>query len=210
MDLNRWAVVAYTIAKPRRLAFCNLIPPDMRYKPFVTILAVGLLGAAALLSGCASGVSVTNTLPEDLKENIKPVKAKDGVRLNFTPIPAGEQFKISVGAMDYSLNRVFQGMVSEMLTTKFDTLNAASSNVVDVQIVYLNVQEENFAGSLSQMDMAVAVEISDGFRTTKKELEFSEQAEIEGYGLQSGQIRNLLLRFTLAINKLINDQYQQG
>lgn len=173
---------------------------------FSTLTAL-LCSLAILTFGCASEVQVTNTLPDDFKEQMNRVEAPEGVNLKFTPIPAGEKFRVSVGAMDYTLNRVFQGMLTEMFSTKFDTLNTASKNVIDVHITYLNVQEENLAGSLNRMDMGVTVQISNGFRTVERELEFSEQADIEGYGLQSGQIRNLLMRFALEINEMVNDQF---
>lgn len=182
----------------------------MQSQKIVLPVAVLLLGLVLLSTGCASGVQVTNTLPDDLKEKLQRIDAEQGVAFDFTPIPAGEQFQVSVGAMDYSLNRVFQGMLIEMLRTKFDTLQTGSQNVVDVQINYLNVQEESYGGTLNQMDMAVTVGLNNGFRSMTEELEFSERAEVDGYGLQSGQIRNLLLRFSLEINAMIDEHFTQA
>jgi hypothetical protein len=179
----------------------------MLYREISTVTASLLLSFTILCAGCASGVEVTNTLPEQLKDRLQTIETDQGVDLRFTPIPAGEQFSVSVGAMDYSLNRVFEGMLIEMLTTKFDTLQNGAQNVVDVQINYLNVQEENYGGTLNRMDMAVTVGLSDGFRTTERELSFSEKAEVDGYGLQSGQIRNLLLRFALEINQMVDERF---
>lgn len=179
----------------------------MRYRRFYSIIASLLLGLGILVSGCASGVRVTNTLPDRLKDSLQRIETDQGVDLQFTPIPAGEQFQITVGAMDYSLNRVFEGMLMEMLETKFDTLQPGSRNVVRVQINYMNAQEENYGGTLNRMDMAVTVGIDNGFSKIQEEIEFSEQAEVDGYGLRSGQIRNLLLRFALEINRMIDEQY---
>lgn len=183
----------------------------MRYQTYSLAIAALLFGLTVLSTGCASSVQVTNTLPDQLKDKLRRIDTEQGVDLQFTPIPAGEQFSVSVGAMDYSLNRVFQGMLMEMLATKFDTLQTGSQNVVSVQINYLNVQEESYGGTLNRMDMAVTVGLNNGFRQTKREITFSEQAEVEGYGLQSGQIRNLLLRFALEINRMVDELYaQQG
>ncbi len=181
----------------------------MRYRTYSLALAALLFGLAFLSTGCASGVQVTNTLPDELKDRLRRIDTEQGVDLQFTPIPAGEQFSVSVGAMDYSLNRVFQGMLMEMLTTKFDTLQAGSQHVVSVQINYLNVQEESYGGTLNRMDMAVTVELDNGFRQTEQEITLTEQAEVDGYGLQSGEIRNLLLRFALEINRMVDELYAQ-
>lgn len=179
----------------------------MHYGRFCFPYAVVIISVALIASGCASEVQVTNTLPDRLKDSLQPVTTEQGVVFDFVPIPAGEQFQISVGAMDYSLNRVFEGMLIEMLETKFGTLQPDSPNRVRVQVNYLNAQEESYGGTLNRIDMAVKVGLNNGFRETEKELEFSETAEVEGYGLQSGQLRNLLLRFTLEINRMIDDHY---
>lgn len=183
----------------------------MHHQRFCIAVASLLIGCGILIAGCASGVRVTNTLPDQLKDSLRRIDTQQGVDLRFTPIPAGEQFQINVGAMEYSLNRVFEGMLMEMLETKFDTLQTGSRNVVRVQINYMNAQEENYGGTLNRMEMAVTVGIDNGFRQVEEEIEFSEQAEVDGYGLRSGQIQNLLLRFTLEVNRMIDEQYaEQG
>lgn len=179
----------------------------MQHRISIIVLVVSLCSASILLTGCASGVRVTNTLPDELKKALRPIESEEGVRLVFTPIPVGEELQVSIGAMDYSLNRVFEGMLVELLRTKFDTLNVASPNIVNVQINYLNLQQENFRGTLHRMDMAVIVKVNNGYKSVEREFQFSQQAEYEGYGLRSGQIRNLLLRFTLAINRMIDQQF---
>lgn len=179
----------------------------MRYS-FPGLRRIGLLIVLALIAtGCATQVQVTNTLPERLKDGIQKVDPGAGVDLQYVPVPDGEQVSINVGAMDYTLNRVFEGMLREMLTAKFDTLTSGAENHVKVTVNYLNLQQENYANSINRVDMAVVVELRHGLKTDTKEFEFSTQADVEGYSVQSGAIRNLLLQFSLAINDYIDQNW---
>lgn len=174
--------------------------PDTRSIGVALVLLV-------LTGGCATQVQVDNTLPDRLKDEIQKFDSAEGVALHYVPVPAGEQVSLNVGAMDYTLNRVFRGMLREMLTAKFDTLTPGANNRVSVTVNYLNLQEENMQGSINRIDMAVIVQLRHGNKTNEREFEFSTQSDVEGYSVGSGAIRNLLLKFSLAINDYIDQNW---
>lgn len=179
-----------------------------RLYPYLRPIGVAVT-AFAFLASCASQVQVDNTLPQRLKDQISRIDPEAGVQLEYIPVPAGEQISLKVGAMDYTLNRVFQGMLREMLTTKFDTLSAEAENRVKVNVNYLNLNRESYGNSINRVDMAVTVELQHGYKTHSKEFELSTSSDVEGYSVPSGEIRNMLLQFALRINDYIDENWSR-
>ena len=169
-----------------------------------------LLGALLLtlvLPGCVS-ISVTDTMPEKVKQSFKKIDLEEGISLNFTPNPEAEKVNVNLGAVDYSLNRLFGGMLTEFARTKFTNLNPDSENELSVRINYLSPEERTYMGStqLHRLDMAVSVRVKSGDKAARREFTIYREADMDGYSIRTEQIYGMLIDLITAIDRYSNRQ----
>ena len=161
-------------------------------------------------AGCATTASpLTDTLPNRVLDSFQHIEDPDGIALEFIPEVSAEDIKVNVRAMDYSLNEVFKGMTTEMLLTKFDTLNSESSNHLTVAVDYIHLQEERLHGTINQIDMGVIVKLRRGDDTLQRSYTFTTGRNLEGYAIRSGQIQELLLEFVGEIDQFVNRGFRK-
>lgn len=171
------------------------------------IVLSALAALAFLLPGCVS-ISVTDTLPEDVKESFTKVDLDEGVAFSFTPNPDGEHISVDVGAASFTFNRLFDGMLTEFAQTKFERLNQESENRVEVQLNYLNGQERAYMGSrhLYELDVAIIVQVQRGDKVARREFTTFRRADMDGYGIQTSQIYDMLVDLISAVDAYSDQQ----
>lgn len=160
-----------------------------------------------MLTGCLT-TSLENTIPDEVQERFDRV-SEASVAVRVATSPEGEQVKISTGATELTLNRLFSYMVAELAQTKFGEIDEASENALDAAITYLNVEERTYHGTpyLHRIDMSVRAEVRNGEGRIAREFTYSAIADVQGYALRTNQIYDLLLRSIVAIDGLIDAQF---
>ena len=169
---------------------------------------VGALLIALTLPGCVS-ISVTDTMPEKIKKSFDKIDLEEGVSLEFTPSPDAEKINVDLGAVDYSLNRLFDGMLTEFARTKFTNINPDSENELSVRINYLNPEERSYMGSsqLHRLDMAVSVRVKNGDKAARREFTIYREADMDGYSIRTEEIYGMLIDLITAIDRYSDRQF---
>lgn len=166
---------------------------------------------ACLFSACAS-TDLAGTIPDQVRQNFEQIPSENAIAVRVVPRPEGEQLSINMGSLDYTMNRLFSRMVTEMAQTKFGTVDRSSENRLEVVVSYLNIDERMYSGSpyLSRIDMEIEVEIDGGEHTASRTFTESLHSDLEGYSIRSDQIYNMLLRFVTSIEDFVDAQFTES
>ena len=164
-----------------------------------------------LLPGCVS-IDVQDTLPDEVKNSFRKMNLENGVDFTFMPSPEAENVSVNMGAADFSLNRLFDGMLHEFARTKFNRLNPDSDKKLSVRINYLNPEERYYQGTrqLHRVDMAVRVRVQDGDKVASREFTASSEADMDGYSVQSDQIYGMLVDLIANIDRYSSQHMRPG
>ena len=157
---------------------------------------------------------ISNTIPADMQQNINTGKSRD-VSFSFIGHPDGDMVEVNLGPMwdsAFPLNNPFKGKITELLQSKFSTMNDRSKNKVKVQIINLesHLDEGGIVSSGNYtMAMTVVVEVK---RDSLERKVFAYEMGVpvlkgEGGGnavfqrnLADG-VEDLLIKFIIGIDK---------
>jgi len=170
-----------------------------------------LLWGYCVLVGCSSTGGATDTLPPEFEDRLHRLDTESGVALRFLPTPDAERIEVNMGSISLPMNRLFAGMLREMAQKKFERIDRASANKLEVAITYLNLEERAYMGSvmLHRVDMAVIVNAGDGVSEAQREIAHFTQADVEGYSVRSDQLYDLLLQFVTSIDAFVGEHFSQ-
>jgi len=178
-----------------------------------------LVWVVIIFNGCASTkLYISDTLPSTMQQNINTAEGGD-VSFKYTPHPDGNLIDVKIGPMwdaSYSVNKPFEGLIRELLQSKFADVSDNSTNKVAVKITEL--EQTIHKGALGtteaySLKMAVKVEIVKGGEISNKRFSYSFDMPIRsGFNnanavfkkeLSDG-VKELLIKFVISIDKYID------
>jgi hypothetical protein len=169
----------------------------------------GIIALGFIISGCAT-TDVADTIPDEVQRTFDVVDRERVIALSVALHPDGEQVYINLGSIDYTLNRLFAGMMTQMVQTKFRGVDRRAEDRLAVTVSYLNLEERPYGGGsyLSRIDMTVAAALSaDGVPPVAEEFSHSAFSDVEGYSIRTDQIYGLLLEFVVSIDEFLDAQF---
>jgi hypothetical protein len=169
-----------------------------------------LLWGCCVFVGCSSAGGATDTLPPAFEDRLARLDTESGVALRFLPTPDAERIEVNMGSISLPMNRLFSGMLREMAEKKFERIDRASANKLEVAITYLNLEERAYMGTamLHRVEMAVIVKADDGAHDAQREIAHFTEADVEGYSVRSDQLYDLLLQFVTSIDGFVGEHFR--
>lgn len=183
------------------------------------LLSTALVGVVIIFFGCASTkLYISNTLPSTMQQHINTAESRD-VSFKYTPHQNGNLIDVKVGPMwdaSYSVNQPFEGLIRELLQSKFTDVSDNSTIKVAVEITELEstVHIGTFGTREAySLKMAVKVEIEKGGEINNRRFSYSFDMPIRsGFNnanaifkkeLSDG-VKELLVKFVISIDKYID------
>lgn len=147
----------------------------------VTYPLVILIGAALLTSACTNTeeLRISDNLRSETQMRISSVE-DFSTDFQFSPNPEAEQIEISTGpaAGVYSMNEILKGRTTQLMRSKFGSIDQSSENSVSVSIESFEAQTDNeIMGNegVHKVDMTVNIEVVRDDETFNRTIERSAE-----------------------------------
>ncbi len=140
-----------------------------------------LIGAVLLTSACTNteALRISDNLRSETQMRISSVE-DFSTSFQFSPNSAAEQIEISTGpaAGVYSMNEILEGRMTQLMRSKFGSVDQSSENSVSVSIENFEAQTNNeIMGNegVHQVDMEISIEVIRDEETFNRTIERSAE-----------------------------------
>jgi len=171
------------------------------------------------LTGCSTTMSVSNSIPYKVQQNIQTVSG-DGVAFQFKPHSGAEEIVANVdmgSSINYRVNEPLRGMYHELVRTKFGNVDEAASETVVVEVADITTSTRNPAvGTNRSHTISLTIRVSatrDGV-STDQSLNYKTTfpaRQVPGasgkYTFPQGSVQDFLLKFIVSSDKFIDATY---
>jgi len=192
-----------------------------RYVRYFTLMLFA--AAAVAFSGCTSTnrLNLSDSLSSDTQLRVNSAQQFD-VGFQFSPHPEGDKIEASTGGATavYSVNDPLEGRLTQLMRSKFGSVDQSSENKVTVSIDRLETNTDNEILSnegVHSIEMEVTAEIVRDGETFTRTIERNAEANISQVessgGLQSdvdveeGPLDEFLQQFVVGVDSFINSNF---
>lgn len=195
----------------------------MRHK-YIRSSALTLFAVAVVVfSGCTSTnrLNLSDSLSSDTQLRVSSAEQFD-VDFQFSPNPEGDRIEASTGGATavYSLNDPLEGKLTQLMRSKFGSIDQSSENKVTVSVDRVEANTDNEVLSnegVHSVEMEITAEIvRDGetfTRTIERDVDVDISQETSSGGLQSdvdveeGPLNEFLQQFVVGVDSFINSNF---
>jgi hypothetical protein len=185
------------------------------------LYTIPLLAAVFLFfSGCGttSQVGMSNALPSVTQLRLNTAEEFE-TDFAFSGHPEGDKVKISTStsATVYDLNGVLEGRLTQLLRSKFGSINPSSDNKISVSVDRIETENDTRAfssGGTHQVSVEVGVEITREGETFTRTISRSAQIDAKQTGelvpktvVDEAQLEEFIMQFVVGTDSFIDSNF---
>jgi hypothetical protein len=183
--------------------------------------SVILVGVALLTSACTNTeeLRISDNLRSETQMRISSVE-DFSTNFQFSSNPSAGQVEISTGpaARVYSMNEILEGRITQLMRSKFGSIDQSSENSVSVSIESFEAQTENEVmgnEGVHQVDMTVNVEVVRDGETFNRTIERSaeigfsqtEEAMAPSVEIDEANMNEFISQFVVGVDSFIDSNF---
>ncbi len=158
------------------------------------------------LYSCSSSLILQNSIPFETQQLIKSVEGNQRVNFLYTSNPEGE---VKKGRLHYSINPALNGMLKELMQSKFNSIDSESDNSINITLSKVKVNDDVGAYNVTHtLDITVDIVMIKNKEEMKKSFSYSTSFVLSDANVERKEIENLLLKFIVSIDKFIDTAYK--
>jgi hypothetical protein len=164
---------------------------------------------AVFCFGCSVTQEISNTIPPEMKQNIKAIKDVNGAGYSFAKFDEGNSLSMPgiFRSNDFSISEPLDNLFRELVETKFGKIIEDSNNKITIQIVSAEVINK------STLEICLDAYVFKGGKENKKTFTYATGISRTLIGkhkskIDEKNIHNFLLKFVSSVDNLIDSIYQ--